>query len=278
MTYTVWQLASAMVINIDHDADQRSGQLYANSFRAAFVMVMNSGVLVHDPAEVSKYLDAYTARGMQRGIWAYLGRDPEGDAALLDQLITETSAHFVVANAEIEYKYTGGDGLQRCTECFDRSDVFIQAFRAKHPKIQLGLSTYGRLDHADLHYAAWLNNGNARVLPQAYPNEKGYSWEVPECFDGAVNVGQPWNPMLDPTSKQVIPGFPARYVHCTIAKPDPNDAYVYTASMYVQQLIAARRLGHPLGFSIYEAENWTLLDLGTMSNGIRTNLLAGVPA
>jgi hypothetical protein len=159
-------------------------------------------------------------------------------------LIGQCGARFYIANAEIEYKFTQSSGLDLVA--FDRSARFVRRFRQLRPKMALGLSSYGRFDRADIHYAVWLNEGKARALPQSYPNEQGE-------------------------------GFPKPFIHLTIPKPDPNDLHVYSADEYVAMLHDARMAGHPLGFSAYEIEAWSTEDVVRLGAGITEHQLAFVP-
>lgn len=273
---TVWQLAGGMPVNIDHDAKLLARALRSAGFGTIFPQAFDGATRRHHPAELSRYLDAYRAERFSCGIWGQLRGEPEAEAELAHRVIGEVSARFAVFAAELEHKYTADDG-RACGECFARGHRFIRRFRQLRPKFPIGLSSYGRFDQADIHYAAWLNEGNARALPQAYENEQGPSWAPALCFSGAIDVKQPHNPMRHPITGATILGFPKSYVHVTIAKPDPDDAYKLTIVDWIQRLRAAKAKGHPLGFSCYEIENYTAMEIAELGRAIRQYSLAALP-
>jgi hypothetical protein len=279
MSARIWERAIAMVVNCDRDGpalEDFAQLLKSAGFSAVLVQSTSSLKPQNQVPRIREWLEAFQTRGFSRGIWSYLGPEPEQEADLAHSQITECGARFFVANAEIEYKFTQAQGTQDA-DAFGRSERFVRRFRQLRPTIGLGLSSYGRFDQADIHYAVWLNEGNARALPQSYPNEQGESWEPEPSYLGAVDVKQPHNVMRDPRTGAVIPGFPKAYVHLTIPKPDPDDPHVYSVEDYVAMLHDARVAGHPLGFSAYEIEAWRPEDIVKLGEGIRTHNLAFLP-
>jgi hypothetical protein len=279
MGTTVWRRAMAMVVNCDRDGPALvdfARLLREAGFSAVMVQCTSSLQPQNPPDRITEWLDAFQSQGFTKGIWSYLGTEPEQEAEAASEQIGQLGARFFVANAEIEYKLTQNEGLD--ADAFGRSVRFVQAFRSLQPRIGLGLSSYGRFDQADIDYASWLNDGRARALPQSYPNEQGERWEPLECFQGAVDVQQPQNVMKHPRTGAALPGFPKQFVHLTIPKPDPDDAHVYTVDDYVTMLHEARQAGHPLGFSAYEIEAWRQEDIVKLGEGIREHGLAFVPA
>jgi hypothetical protein len=275
---TLWHRAMAMVVNCDRDgpALMEFAQLLQNAgFSAVAVQGTSSLAPQNTVGRIREWLAAFQAHGFSRGIWSYLGPDPEQEAEMAHALIGQCGARFFIANAEIEYKFTQSSGPDPVA--FGRSARFVTRFRQLRPKMALGLSSYGRFDQADIHYAVWLNEGKARALPQSYPNEQGESWEPVQSFLGAVDVKQPHNVMTHPKTGTVLPGFPKPFVHLTIPKPDPNDLHVYSADEYVAMLHDARMAGHPLGFSAYEIEAWSTEDVVRLGAGITEHRLAFVP-
>jgi hypothetical protein len=276
---TLWQHAIGMGINMPFGGpalEDFARKLKKCNFSAYMIEAHEGTDIKYTPDEIKKHFEPFRAVGIWCGIWGYLKTNPVVEAELANSLGRQTISIFYVANAEIEYKYTQSG--YNCLECFQRSEKFVERYRQLRPTHPLGVSSYGRFDRADLHWATWLNDGSARALPQAYPNEQGASWEVDLCWKGAVDVGQPHNPMYNPRTHEIIPGFPKSYIHCTIPLPDPEDKYVYTIEDYVDQLILARKAGHPLGFSCYEIENYSDRDLEILGSAIKSYNLAAVRA
>lgn len=277
MGITVWQRAMGMSVNRHVDGPALRDfamHLKANKITAHCIMAHHGTQLKASPTELKAYLDVFRSQGFKVGIWGYLDTSPPEDIAdLVHSLVATTGSMFYIGNAEIEYKYTDGN-FNNCVECFNRSQKFVKRFRALRPTMHLGLSSYGRFDQADIHYATWLNDGNARALPQAYANEQGMEWAPLKAFKGAIDVKQPHNVMYHPKTGKVIPGFPNSYVHVCMGKPDLNDAFPLTMTDWINMLIAARAGGHPYGFGLYEVENYTTADITKLGTAIVNNKLA----
>lgn len=278
MAFTVWQRAGAMLVNIDHDAEKMAKRLWDANFRVVFPQTHVGNVMRFSETTIRRYIEPYRAMGFTVGHWGYLtGKpSPEVEAAIATMCNAQINATFYVANPEVSYKYSGGDGNLQCGTCFERSEKFCKAFKARNPKMPVGVSSYARFDKEDLHWAAWLNILNARAMPQAYINEVGWDATPELAYKGAIDVKQPHNPMYHPKTGAVIKGFPKSYVHVTIPKPDPEDKYVLTITDWVKQLIRAKAAGHTLGFSCYEAENYSDVDLKILGAAITKYQLAGV--
>ena len=277
MGITVWQRAMGMAVNMHTDGPALrdfAQHLKANKITAHCIQAHQGTDLKYTTAELNTYLDVFRSEGFKVGIWGYLdARSPEDIADVANNLVLATKSMFYIGNAEIEYKYTDGN-FQHCPECFGRSQKFVKRFRSHRPTMHLGVSSYGRFDQADIHWAAWLNDGNARALPQAYANEQGMGWTPLNAFKGAIDVKQPHNVMYHPKTKKVIPGFPNSYVHVAMAKPDMNDAFPLNMNDWINMLIAARNGGHPYGFGLYEVENYTAADITKLGTAIVNNKLA----
>lgn len=276
MAYTLWQRAGAMIVNIDHDAAKMADRLWKANFRVVFPQSHVGNTKRYADSTLDKYLQPYRMKGFIIGHWGYLpGENPEGEAYTAASVHKAIQGRFYVPNPEVGYKYTQSYG--NCPECFLRSERFINAFLSSFPLgTPVGVSSYGRFDMADLHWAPWLNRLKARALPQAYINEVGPSVAPKACYFGAIDVEQPHNKMYNPTTKALIPGFPKSYVHVSIAKPDPNDRFPMDIDDWIAELRLARAAGHTIGFSAYEAENFTDADLVKLGNAIKTYNLAGV--
>src|SRR5918994_1170286 len=127
-----WDGAGAFVMSEGNiDPKTLAQQLKANGFRwAAF--------LLHDGLTADPIDGAWIQRFRQGagssvllGGWGVNREQPEGEAALAAQLVDRYDLPFYIANAEMEYKYSGDDGYS--PERFGRSRRFVEAFRARKP-------------------------------------------------------------------------------------------------------------------------------------------------
>ena len=262
------------MVNIDHDAKAMAKRLHAANFRSIMVQTHVGPLSRHPVKTVVDYLEPYRALDFAIGHWGYLTDNPEADAECAMYWDGCLKPRFYVPNAEIEYKYTGPDGKANVV-AFGRSDRFCNAYSTTTTTV--GLSTYGRCDKADLHYAPWLNELNGRILPQAYMNEQGITWTPSACFSGAIDVKQPQNIMHHPVTGRAISGFPKSYVHCTIGKLDSKeDKFPTDVDQWITGLIAAKKAGHTVGFTVYEAENSSDADLAKLGKAIKDYKLAVV--
>lgn len=266
-----------MVVNIDHDAELKSKLLWDCGFRGIMTQTHVGVESRYLPGTMNSYLEPYRKRGFVIGHWGTLfGPDPEKEAITAAYWDGQIKAQFYVPNAEQNYKYTGGDGFAQCGPCFERSQKFALKYKSLTPHGSVGISSYGRFDKEDLHWAAWLNILNARALPQAYVNEVGWEYTPKKCYLGAIDVKQSWNPMYHPKTGKVIPGFPLSYVHVTMAKPDQGDKIPLTMDGWIDLLRKAKEAGHTLGFSAYEVENYTDADMHKLGDAIHKYELAGI--
>lgn len=277
MAYTVWQRAMAMMVNIDHDAEKKADLLWKCNFRAIMVQTHQGTESRHTGVEVDYYLQPYRKLGFTVGHWgALFGPNAAAEAVVAANWDAQIDAQFYVPNPELNYKFTGGDGKDQCPTCFERNQEFALEYKSRTSHGNVGVSSYGRFDKEDLHWAAWLNILNARALPQAYANEQGWEYTPRRCYLGAIDVKQPWNPMYHPKTGEVIPGFPLSYVHVSIAKPDPTDPLPLKIEGWIDLLRRAKAEGHTLGFSCYEAENYAEADLYKLGEAIAKYQLAGI--
>lgn len=278
MGFTVWQRAGVMLVNIDHDSAKKAKLWHDNGFRCVFPQTHVGINSRHKPETVNAYLEPFRKLGYSIGHWGFLTGvpSPKAEAECASYWDTQIKSDFYVPNAEIQYKYTGGDGHDQCGPCFARSKEFCVAYHALQPKKQVGISSYSRFDYADIDWSSWLGILNARALPQAYVNEVGPFGSPKNAYRGAQDVRQPHNVMRHPKTKKVITGFPKSYIHVTIAKPDPDDAYPMTIDDWIELLVEAKEEGHPLGFTIYEGENFTDADVKELGKAIRDYELAAI--
>src|SRR5262245_32315660 len=129
---SVWSGAGAFVMNEGNiDPKTLASQLKANGFRwAAFLL--HDG-LTTDPIDAAWIQRFRAASGgtVLLGGWGVNREHPEAEAALAAQLVDRYDLPFYIANAELEYKYSGDDGYS--AERFGRSRRFVEAFRARKP-------------------------------------------------------------------------------------------------------------------------------------------------
>lgn len=174
---SLWEGAGVFV----HIAGDISAALLARTLREngfSWVAVMtHHGLELHNEDALERgWLKELRAAGLRVGGWGYNQTEPEAEAALAAELVERFGLDFHIANAELEYKCSGDDGLcsgaiDPAAERFGRSGRFVRAFRAVLPELPAAVSTYGRVDLANLDWAAW-RAGGFHLLPQSYLNER----------------------------------------------------------------------------------------------------------
>jgi hypothetical protein len=229
----IWKRAGVFVAFRGLDPVQLGRTLKASNFSWAIVPL-------HDPAHLMDrlWIEQLRAQGILVGGWAYLGKEPEADAARYSRMLRDYGLSFFVANAEAEYKSdTGGD--------YERSARFVKAFRALEPEMPAALSSYGYLgdwskmgsaeDRTKMRvfdFAAW-RDGDFRWLPQLY-------WQSYEEYEPVRAVQ--W---------AIAKGWPKDWIHPTIGlyDPDRGGPRRHTALEYVQKLQQVKTAG----VSVYSA-------------------------
>lgn len=176
------------------------------------------------------FMDQMRAAGIKVGFWGVNRKDPEGEARLMAEQVKKYGADFYIANAEMEYKYTGPDGKPD-PEAYGRSQRFVEAFRKELPDVAAGLSSYGRADMADIDWKVWRDAG-FDWLPQAYLNDFD-TCDPKLAVDGAVKAG-----------------WPKDRVHPTIGVWGGGQTRQVPVAEYAERLRAAGSVG----FSSYLAE------------------------
>jgi hypothetical protein len=150
---------------------------------------IQDGVTVESKVGGSAALDSLRARGFKIVGWHVNRTDPEGEAAVLARQAQDLKLDGIIANAEYEYEFSADapefGGTEGRGERLGRSRRFLTALRALLPTMPVALSTFGRADKHDLHWAPWIEDG-ADFLPQAYPNVAA-ELEVGLCVKGAAN-------------------------------------------------------------------------------------------
>jgi hypothetical protein len=225
---SIWSGAGAFVWNEGNADPKALGQsLRANGFRWAAV-ILHDGVGV-DPLE-SAWIERFRAAagpGIAVGGWGVLRDHPEAEAALAAQLVARHDLDFYIANAEMEYKYSGDDGYSG--ERHGRSRRFVEAFRARLPGMTAALSSFCHASRHDIDWGVWRDAG-FHFLPQAYANDFGADFGPAGCAAAASGA------------------FPDDRVHPTLGTYP--SAYRVSPEQYVTMLSASPTTG----FSIYLAE------------------------
>jgi hypothetical protein len=202
-----------------------------------------------DPVEADWVYRFRIASGLPVGGWGVLRTDPEAEATLARTLVERYGLDFYVANPEVEYEFSGADGVS--AERSGRSRRFVDRFRAELPALPAGVSSYCRPDSHDIDWPSWRQAGFA-FLPQAYVNDLGPDGSPARCVEGAA------------------PFFPRVAVHPTVGMHQGVLGTV-TAGEYVELLAEARTAG----FSVYLAETrMTDVDWRTFGAAIATRGIA----
>jgi hypothetical protein len=202
-----------------------------------------------DPVEGDWVYRFRIASGLPVGGWGVLRTEPEAEAALARTLLERYGLDFYIANPEVEYEYSGADGLS--AERSGRSRRFVDTFRAALPSLPAGVSSYCRPDSHDIDWTSWRQAGFA-FLPQAYVNDLGPDASPARCVEGAASF------------------FPRSAVHPTVGMHQGVLGTV-AADHYVELLAAAGTVG----FSVYLAETrMTDVDWGTFGAAISSRGIA----
>jgi hypothetical protein len=225
---SMWSGAGAFVWNEGNvDPKTLAQNLRVNGFRWAAVM-LHDGVTT-EPLEAGwiERFRAAAGSSVLLGGWGVLRERPEQEAGVAAQLLHRHDLDFYIANAEMEYKYSGDDGYS--PERHSRSRRFVSTFRSRLPGEVAALSSYCRADRHDIDWAVWRDAG-FHFLPQAYANEFGGDFSPGGCAAGAVGA------------------FPMELVHPTLGTYP--GAYRISADQYVTMLSQSPTTG----FSLYLAE------------------------
>lgn len=247
---SLWQGAGVFVeVAGDVPVTLLAEQLRANGFRWVAVMTHHGTETRNEDTLANGWLKNFRAAGLRVGSWGYNQQQPEEEAALAAELVQRFGLEFHIANAEIEYKCSGDDGLcsgdiPAAAERFGRSARFARTFRELLPDLPGAVSTYGRVDMANLDWAAW-RAGRFELLCQAYLNEREMDDPV-LCAEGAMH--EHWD---------------LSEVHPTIG------AYQGQAGrVAVEEYVARLRGAGVLGFSVYLSHHLTDEQYATFGEAI----------
>jgi hypothetical protein len=190
------------------------------------------------------WIPTMRAHGIKVGIWGVESTDPIVGAAVANLAIDLYAPDFYIADAEQPYM-----GNRRST-AWERSELFVRAFRAMQPTIPSALVTYGAAKAPfvmPIDSAAW-RHGGFDLLPEAYYNQ--YKGDRPDLTVATAQRG----------------GWPLSAVHPVIGV-----YHHYPAANYVPLL---QNLG-TTGFSVFLGDQMTLADYAALSGLAARTLAAG---
>jgi hypothetical protein len=199
--------------------------------------------------------------------WGVQQYEPAAEAQFVAMLVHEYKLAAYIADAEGPYKadYRMPDGTMGVRE---RALEFVVEFRAHLPVLPAALSTFGagaakpgggywqlgdttsRSGPGPMDFLSWFRGG-FRFLPQAYPNEAGEVYSVPNCIGHALQCH-----------------WPRGYVHPMLGCYPSK--YPYDPAQYVYELQA----GGTVGFSVFLADEMTDEDWSVLGAAARAGKVA----
>ena len=211
-----WSNAGALIVDVTAANPEWLGRMMRSSgFGWVALPLGGPAPLTAPPPGWAERFEA--ASGLPVGGWSVLGADPAADAAAVAQVLKSRGLSFYVADAEAAY-----NGQP------DRSQAFVQAFRALEPALPAALSSF--CDAEGLGLGPWAKSG-FDFLPQAYVNDFGAAVAPQAC----VRAAAAW--------------FPRARVHPTVACYGGQQGYV-PPTQFAQLLAQAGTRG----FSVFPAE------------------------
>ncbi|MGI8479242.1 MAG: hypothetical protein ACR2M2_05210 [Gaiellaceae bacterium] len=247
-----WAGAGAFVWHETDVAPEALGLQLRDAGFSWVAVLIHDGLTV-DPVEGDWVRRFRAASGLLVGGWGVLRTEPEREADLAHRLLDHYSLDFYVAHPEAEYTFSNDDGPSG--ERYERSERFVQLFRALEPDTPAAISSYCRADTQDIDWRAWNRSGFV-FLPQAYANDFGGAASPAACAEGAAGF------------------FPSDAVHPTVGvyagqgeSPSPER---YTALLDEAGTV---------GFSVYLAETGMYAgDWDTFGSAIAELEIARLPA
>lgn len=190
------------------------------------------------------WIPTMRAHGIHVGIWGVESLDPIAGAAIANLAIDLYAPDFYIADAEAPYM-----GKKRSTG-WERSEMFVRAFRAMQPSLPAALVTLGAATAPyvlPIDYAAWRNAG-FDLLPEAYFNQ--YKGDRPDLTVASAQRA----------------GWPLSAVHPVIGV-----YHHYPAANYVPllQSLATR------GFSVFLGDQMSAADFSALSGVAAATVAAG---
>jgi hypothetical protein len=223
------------------DAQTVAGWLQAAHFTWIALHIDDVGTLDWtDPT----WIPTMRAHGIRVGIWGVESLDPVAGAAIANLAIDMYAPDFYIADAEEPYM-----GKKRSTG-WQRSEMFVRAFRAMQPTLPSALVTLGAATAPNvlpIDYAAWRNAG-FDLLPEAYFNQ--YKGDRPDLTVASAQRA----------------GWPLSAVHPVIGV-----YHHYPAANYVPLL---QNLG-TTGFSVFLGDQMSAADFSALSGIAAATVAAG---
>ena len=238
--------------------------MQAAGFSWVALQVAN-GTTVHDSAEWAQWISEWRCYIPYVGAWTVTLTDPETEARLSADILADHGFDFLIVDAEYEYKYSQDSGY--CGECFERTGRWISAYQAQASARGVSgrpaaLTSYGRVDMADLDWRAWSNAG-FHLLPQTYWNESAI-YQPYLAVDAAVRWVRP--------EMETYAFFGADMVHPMLGIWGSGAIGYVSGQTYVDDLAAAQSAYGQVGFSVFRgdmmpADEWAVLGSG-VSRGL----------
>lgn len=257
---TIWQTGVGIVNDPSFkEAADFAQQLSTSRFRGCCIKLTHGSERVNEEwMDIHRTVKFLTDAKIKVGGWHFALADPRDEANLFAEQLTKYKMSFAVVDAEGAHdgNWPGGNP--------DRSKTFVDAYRAKKPKLPSALTTFGGapapwvLGHVrddekgtpyynmgPMRFAPWWKN-NFRFLPQAYPQIEGaLHYEPVECVKHAIRAG-----------------WPLSWVHLMFGiyaeKWSDGSIHGMSGDAYIARYKAARRLGVGKGFQTFLSE--TMLD------------------
>jgi hypothetical protein len=248
---TVWERAGLFIANASaFSSHLRAPQLQTGGFAWLAVKIHDGSRL--EPANEHELAGGWARRFREAGIvvgaWGVNRAEPEIEAALAADLVQRWGFAFYIADAEIEYKYTQGDG-SFSPEAYGRSRRFVAAFRARLPSLPAALSSYGRTDLADIDWTAW--------------REAGFDW-LPQAYWNDYEIYEPLACVLAAERS----GWPRTRVHPTVGIWGGGIRGYVSLESYAARLREARTVG----WSLYLGEQMPEEEWGAIARGVAAGL------
>lgn len=233
--------------------------LQAAGFSWVAVQVQN-GTTSHDSSNWADWMAEWRCYVPYVGAWSVTLTEPETEATLSADILADHGFDFLIVDAEYEYKYSQDAGY--CGECFERSGRWLAAYQAQAAARGVSdrpaaLTSYGRVDMADLDWRGWSNAG-FHLLPQTYWNENAI-YQPYLCVDAALRWVRP--------EMESNPFFSSDMVHPMLGIWGSGTAGYVTGQSYLDDLAAAQATYGQVGFSVFRGdmtpgEEWAVLGQG----------------
>jgi hypothetical protein len=200
------------------------------------------GTTVHEEAQWPAWIAAWRTYVPYVGAWVVNRIDPIAEADLAADKLVQYGFDFFIANAEAEYKYSQPTF---CGPCFDRSSQYVARFRSKLPTMPSAMSSFGRVDLADIDWRAW-RDGGFHFLPQTYWNDSPI-YQPQSCVERAIHYVRPEDP-------KKTPFWTPDLVHPTIGLWGGGAGTYVSGAQYGADLAASKAAHGQRGASVYRGD------------------------